>query len=211
MTADDAVGEGWQTTQQPTIDRSVGDAVTSAEAVAIVTAATAATTTKVIGAGGNGDRRRPRCLLLWTRITTSCGDGGCPPDRDMGRQPMTSGGRTRGGGRRHPCSSRLGAGAGNIDKGGGEGGFDGGGGEGDRGSIGRGGGEGEGEGEGESKGEGKCKGVDWWWQGRGCWRWHWQHGDGGGNTSEAAWQQGGGGGQRGSRAAAIARRWHWQR
>ena len=50
-------------------------------------------------------------------------------------------------------------------------------------------GEGKGEGEGEGEGEGvsEGKGVDWWWRGRGCWRWHRQHGDGGGDTSAAAW------------------------
>ncbi len=36
--ADDAAGKGQQTTQQPTIDRSVGDTVTLAEAALILTA-----------------------------------------------------------------------------------------------------------------------------------------------------------------------------
>ena len=44
-------------------------------------------------------------------MTPGRGDGGSPPDCDVRRQPTTSKGRTGGGGRRHPRSSRLGAGA----------------------------------------------------------------------------------------------------
>ncbi len=56
---DNAAGEGQQTTQQPTIDRSVRGAVTSAEAAAIVTAKARVTppplsTAVVVNGGGSG-------------------------------------------------------------------------------------------------------------------------------------------------------------
>ena len=75
-------------------------------------AATAATRTTEIGAGGDGDRCRPRCLLLRTKTTPGRGDRGRPPDHNVQRQPTTSrGGAREGGGGTVPALLALGWGS----------------------------------------------------------------------------------------------------